>query len=443
MKEAGPGRRTPDFAGRLRRMKVGTLGRNATALYGVHVAGLLLPLVTVPYLARVLRPEGWGMVLFAQSFAAWLTLVLEYGFYLSGTRMVAQARGDQARVARIVAGVQAGKALLLLLVSAGGILAYGLIPAFGLQPGYLLFAWLIAVAQGFNPFWYFQGTEWLRVPAILEVTAKAVTTAGVFVLVKEASDGWLVLAMQAATGMLYTGVATLWMYRQIAFRIVSLGEAIDMLRSGGSLFIFRTASGLRVQANVLVLGLLTGPGSVAFFGGAERIIRGAINLIHPASQALYPRMSHLIVEDRDRAGRLFRSSLLIIGGLGVVMGVAAAVAAPVLVRVLLGPGYESAVPVLRLLALLPPLVALNTVLGTQWALPMGMDRPLSRLVIAAGLMNVLLAALLIPRMPTLGMAAAVVLTDAMVTLGLLSILKSAGGTAPLKKEEPVDGLAVP
>ena len=46
--------------------------RNALSLYGVQAAEMLLPLITVPFLARVLLPEGWGLVVFAQSFSGWM-----------------------------------------------------------------------------------------------------------------------------------------------------------------------------------------------------------------------------------------------------------------------------------------------------------------------------------------------------------------------------------
>ena len=87
---------------------------NATALYTAHVLGLIVPLLTIPYLARVLRPSGWGLVVFAQSFGAWLALVLEYGFDLSGTRAVARVRSDPQRLPEVVAGVQGAKMLMVL-----------------------------------------------------------------------------------------------------------------------------------------------------------------------------------------------------------------------------------------------------------------------------------------------------------------------------------------
>src|SRR5438045_1958410 len=63
-----------------------SLTKNAIALFGGQVVGMVAPLIAVPYLARVLGPEGWAPVIVAQGLANWITLVLEFGFDLSGTR---------------------------------------------------------------------------------------------------------------------------------------------------------------------------------------------------------------------------------------------------------------------------------------------------------------------------------------------------------------------
>ena len=73
------------------------LVENAAALYAVQLAGYVLPLITVPFLARVLRPDGFGLLALAQSLALWLSILLEYGFNLSATRAVAAPRMTPAR----------------------------------------------------------------------------------------------------------------------------------------------------------------------------------------------------------------------------------------------------------------------------------------------------------------------------------------------------------
>ncbi len=403
------------------RIRHSRLAHNTLALYGVHAASLLVPLVTIPYLARVLRPEGWGLVVFAQSFAAWLMLLLEYGFSLSATRMVARVRDDEQALTTVVSEVMGAKLLLLAALLVAGAIAAATVPIFGRNPEYLLWAWLFAVAQGLSPSWYFQGIERMTGAALLEMGGKIAATAGIFIWVREMDDGWRVLALQALTSLIWVAVAIYWMYGEVPFRKAGFRASTAMLKRARGLFVFRAGAGVYTQANSFILGLLSTPMAVAYFGGAEKIVRAATGLVQPASQALYPRISQLVVTNPARARKLVHLSLLGVGGLGVALGVGILIGAPILVNFLLGPGYERAVPVLQMLALLPPVIALGTVLGIQWALPLGLDRPFYILVLSAGVLNLLLASILAPDLGAMGMAISVILAEALVAFGLLRV----------------------
>src|SRR5262249_7524714 len=97
---------------------------NAGALFAGQAIGLVVPLLVVPYLARVLGPAGWGPVLAAQGLANWLILIFEFGFDLSGTRAVARTRTSADAMAIVVHRVQSAK--LLLVIAALPIVAFGL-----------------------------------------------------------------------------------------------------------------------------------------------------------------------------------------------------------------------------------------------------------------------------------------------------------------------------
>jgi PST family polysaccharide transporter len=116
-----------------------------------------------------------------------------------------------------------------------------------------------------------------------------------------------------------------------------------------------------------------------------------------------------------------RHALLFVGGVGLAMGLVASIGAPLLVHLLLGPGYETAIPVLRLFGLLPLLVAVTTVLGIYWAIPFGHDRAVLVAILTAGLANVVLAFALVPRWGALGMAASAILAE-VVVLGFFGTL---------------------
>ena len=88
------------------------LFHNAVSLYGVQICRKLLPLVSVPYLARVLGPSGWGKVAFVQALGDGMVLFLEFGFNLSATREIARHRDSPRVCGDIIAGTIGAQVLL-------------------------------------------------------------------------------------------------------------------------------------------------------------------------------------------------------------------------------------------------------------------------------------------------------------------------------------------
>jgi polysaccharide transporter, PST family len=394
------------------------LFQNAIALYAVQLAGYVVPLVTVPFLARVLRPDGFGLLALAQSFALWLSILLEYGFNLSASRAIASHRDNPIRVAETAAGVLGAKGVLLVVVTVIAAVAAPVVPALRQHPEYLLWAFLQTLAWGFTPFWYFQGTERVVRLAVIEVGARGLATAAIFLVVRTAGDGWKVLALQASAGLVSTITLLIWLYHEVPWRWPGRSHALAALKEGWGMFVFRGAHGLYTTMNVLVLGLFAPTRAVGFYGGAERIARAVLNLLAPLSQTLYPRISHLVTRDPRKAAGMARFALALIGGAGLILGGILALTAPLGVRILLGPGYEASIPLLRGLALLIPLNGASSALAMHWLFPVGMERAVTAVVLAGGLVNVALAVVLAPRFAETGMVAAVVVAEVFILLAL-------------------------
>ena len=189
---------------------------------------------------------------------------------------------------------------------------------------------------------------------------------------------------------------------------------------------------LYTSGNAFLLGLFAPPTAVGYFAGAEKLSKAFMGLMNPINQALYPRLSHLAVHDPKEGRRLLKINALLVGGGGLLLGLGLFFAAPVLVRILLGRQLAAAVPVLRLLAVLPFLIGMNTVLSTQWMAPLGMDATLNCIIVGAGLLNILLACALAPAYRQMGMAVAVVCAELFIGLTSIAILARRGN-----RPEPV------
>lgn len=405
---------------------VSSIRTNLLVLYSAHFCNYVLPLLTIPYVARVLGPANWGLVAFAQAFANYVSLIIEYGFGLSAVREVARHRDKPEELASVVSGVLGARGLLTIISLILGFVVVRWVPGIRENPNLLWAGLFWGTSQAFSALWYFQGLERMKVVALVDVAAKAATTVAVFSFVRSPADSWKVLASLGFGAFLSTVVGVLLIYREVRFRLPGWADTWSALHGGWTMFLYRSSVSLYTAGNSFILGLFAPPQIVGYFAGAEKIVRAIMGLFNPINQALFPRMSHLVHKSRSGAGRLARQSLLLTTLVGFLLGAGAMLFAPLIVRVLLGSQLMPAVSALRILALLLPLIAVNYALGIQWLLPLGLDGPFNIVILASGVVNIGLALLLAPRFGHTGMAWAIVSAEVMSTAGLYVTLRRAG-----------------
>jgi PST family polysaccharide transporter len=403
------------------------LVRNIAALYGVRAVDQLLPIVVIPFLARVLGADGWGLVAAAQALAIYGIVTVEYGFELAGTRAVARDRHDPARLAELISGIFATQLLLACAVALGAVAVRWTVPEFQHNPALIWAALAFAVLQGFHPLWFFVGQERIPVIALIGVTAKVIATLVIFGFVRAPEDGWIVLAAYGGAAGLATLAGYTLVLRQVRPGRLNLALIGRTLKLGFSMFLMRVAVLTHTGGNSFLLLLLGAPVQVAFFAAGEKLCRPVATLLHPINVALLPRLSHLADHSPDQGRTLARLAILVMAAVGLSFGLLIGVLAPWLVDLLFGlPQYREAVTVLRVIALIIPMIVLNAALVSQWMVPQKLDRALLVVIVSGSLINLTLALLFAPRYGALGMACVTVAVEGYILCGLLLALGRRG-----------------
>lgn len=379
---------------------------------------ILVPLVTIPYLTRVLGPSSWGLLAFAQAFAGYLLIVIEYGFSLSATREIARFQDDRKKVGEIMSDVLGAKLFLAVLCLAVSLIALRWVPFFHEHPILLWAAFCWSACQGFNMLWYFQGMERVGPFAKVDVTTKILAAIGIFVFVHRPGDDWKVLGLQAVMSLVSAGVTMGIAYSETSFAFPRPASAWQALRMGWTMFFFRSSVSLYTVGNAFILGLFAPSAVVGYYAAAEKLSRAAFAALNPVSQAVYPRVVRLIHRVPLEASRLVKHTLGLMGIVGGSLGVLLFAFAPWIVRVILGKNYYPVVPMLEVLAFLPFLIGLSNVFGLLWMLPLGMDRAFNTVILTAGLLNLTLAIILAPAFSGQGMAWAVVTAELYVVIAM-------------------------
>ena len=399
---------------------------NVIALYGVQACTYALPLLTFPYLAHVLGPSGWGVVVFAQAIGDVIACVVEYGFDISASRETSRQREHPERLSALISGVLGAKTVLALLCVAGAIFSRRF--THHVAPSLALFwaSTIWGVCQGINMLWFFQGLERMRLASVLEIGGKVLATLSIFILVHNPSDGWKVMAAQCVGCVVAHGVTVVLAYREVGFRWPTFSSVSTALRMGGSMFLFRAVQSLSGSVNRLVLGTVAPIAVLGEYAGAERITRVFQQGLWPVNQALYPKLTQQTQNDPRGALRTVRLSLLFLGGLGMLFGLVIYWGAPLLVHVVLGHAFEATIPALRVFSLWIPLCALTTVAIFQLLLPNHLDSQFNVVNFSAALIGIAAALSLAPRHGAVGIAWSAVISQFYTLVAFAIVLARAG-----------------
>jgi len=402
------------------------LVQNVVALYGVQICTYALPLITFPYLARVLGPAGWGSVVFAQAIGVVIAVFVEYGFDISASRDTSRHRDEPRHLSELISGVLGAKVILAALCVCGAIFSRRF--THHVAPSLALFwsSTIWGVCQGINMLWYFQGLERMRLASALEIGGKVVATLSIFLLVHHPDDGWKVMAAQCVGCIVAHGVTIVMAYREVGFSRPTFSSVVRTLRLGWSMFLFRAAQGLTGSLNGLVLGWVAPLAALGQYAGAERISRVFQQGLWPINQALYPKLTKQMRDNRHDAMKMVRLSLFFLGGLGLLLGLILFFSAPLLVHVVLGDAFRGSVGALHVFSLWIPLVALSTVLTFQLLLPNQLDYQFNAVIVTSGLLSFGSALLLAPIYQAAGVAWSAVIGQLYSLIAFSVILARAG-----------------
>ena len=359
------------------------VSQNAMAMYAVQAVLTVLPLVTLPWMARALGPSELGLILFTQSFSFLVGILVEYGFNFSATRRIARERDQPEALAVTVAEVQAAKLALVGLTGVVTLIALAAVPQFREDPRLAAFGWAIASLTGLTPAWFFIGVERMRTLALVDVTVRLLMAAAIVLLVTEEGHGLRVLWIWTLGSVVSLSVLSTLMYRRVALVRPRRSGGRLALTDGWPLFVTSASVSLYTSGTVFMLGLVTTNARLAMFAAAERVARVAVRAINPVSFAAYPRVSHLLgTGDADRAQRLSVIVLAAVTGIAVLSTVVLYALAPTVVRLLFGEEFSEAADLVRVLVLMIPCIAVTSTLSGLWLLTRGLDRPAT--VIAVG-----------------------------------------------------------
>lgn len=398
--------------------------RNFAVLMLLQLSTYAVPLLTLPWLTRMLSPEGYGRLSFALAFTTYFVTFTNFGFYLTATPQISVHRHDRAKRSHIFWTTLYAQ---LLIAATGFIVLSALTLVFdhlAHERTLLLIGYGMVFGAALLPTWYFQGIEDMRVMGLLVFAGRALSCPAMFLLVRHPSDLYWAMGVNSAVPAA-SGIALfvyLYRRRELDFLPPSLAEVFSALKDGARVFMATAITEFYASSNTVVLALICGNVAAGYFAAGDKLIRAAAALLTPLKSAAYPHISFLMRNAREDAFTFLRKMLTIQGCIVLTISLTIFFGAPTIVHILYGPQFVPTINVLRWMAFVPFMAGMTDVFGVQTMLPLGMKVQFSRVLIASGLFNFSLLALLTTWFGADGAAATVLATETAIVLAMVYTL---------------------
>jgi len=402
---------------------------NVASLFSVQIANFLLPLLTVPYVVRIIGPDKLGLLNFSQAYVTYFSLLINYGFDMAAVRSIAANRDDKEATNRIFSQLMAGKVLLWVLSTIIFTIVTLTSPEFKGHVFLHVCTYLVCIGTVLSPFWLYQAMEDLGRVAIFNLAVKLILSLSVLLLIHKAED-YFFQNLSISVSQIIVNVAALYVAMRrfgIKFTWPTGPELRNRFKEDRTLFFSSVMITIYASSNVFFLGLLSIPYNVGIYSAGTRLESMADSFVGLAlNQALFPVVAQSFGQGREQGLRMVRTTFFPLFLLMALVALGLWIVAPLFINLLYGAKFQEAVTILRIVCVLPLIIALSSLLGIHTMLNLRMDRAFFTVTAVGSVIGVGLNLLLIPRFAHIGAAYALVITELYITGAMYVYLRWKG-----------------
>lgn len=358
-----------------------------------------LPLIVMPYLLYILKPEGYGYVGYAFSFVQYFTLIVDFGFNLSGTKEISQATTTAQRD-RIFWNILLAKGLLLLVSLACLLVLLAFVPTFQVYSLTILATVPMVIGTATTYMFFFQGIQKVRTFSIINTLSKIIWLPLIFLLIKNRRDYNLAAFLQSIVFVSTAILSNLYLYtrKYIHFHQPTLRGAWQEIKNSYPLFLSSAATSVYTQLFVVILGFYCTTTVIGLYTSADRIVRALVFLIYvPLNQVFYPKISKMAKTNRGSGIQAFYSARKIIIFTICMVCISIYILSPLLPD-LLGKEYKGSVIFMEIMGIMPFFIAWGGIYGQMGLVALGNKDTIQRfrnvyiLVAIIGILGTFIAA---------------------------------------------------
>lgn len=266
---------------------------NFISLVLLQGVNYLLPLLSFPFLFRVLGVERWGLVSFGYSLMQYFVMFTDFGFNLSATKYISAHRDSTQKINSYLNSAMIGRFFLCsisFLILLFLILCFD---KFSIESTFYLLYFGIILGNIMFPMWFFQGMENMKYITIFNIIAKSMSFIPFFIFIRKPED-YIYVPICYSVGFILAGIVSLYIvyYKmEMKWFVPSFSHIKYALKDSSTFFLSRASTSLFTTSNSFLLGLICGNTAVGYYSAAEKLYQAYNQLLLPFTGVLFPHIA--------------------------------------------------------------------------------------------------------------------------------------------------------
>jgi O-antigen/teichoic acid export membrane protein len=335
---------------------------------------MLFPLITFPYVCRVIEADGIGQINFFQSIISYISLFTCLGIPMYAIREIARDRSDVVQMNRTAMEILLLHSMLTLVGYAIVAILCLTVPQIQVNIPLFLILSLTIFFTAIGCEWFYQGIEDFKYITIRGLIIKTVSVVLLFIFVKSKTD-LLYYGCYTVFGVLGGNIFNFFRLRKYIHRENIIFSELHIKRHIKpvlKVFSFSVVTSIYLQLNTVLLGFLKNALAVGYFAAATKVMQMLLTMSACLGSVMMPRASHLIAENReDEFNRLIQKSYDFTLAIALPMTIGLIFCAPSLITALCGVKFEHSILPSQIIAPIILMVAISNVFGIQVLFPKG------------------------------------------------------------------------
>ncbi|MEY8410078.1 flippase [Lachnospiraceae bacterium 62-26] len=381
---------------------------------GYQLLTILIPIITTPYIARVIGSSGMGKYTYENSIAYYFVMFIMLGLNNYGNRTIARVRDDKEAMSKNFCEIYLMQMIIGIVVTILYFI-FCIISAKNNSLRWIMIIYVFSAVVDIN--WFFFGLEKFQLIVLRNTIIKIITTICIFTFIKEKKDLYLYVIILLSGTFISNLMLWIIVFNNIILIKVRFSNVIQHLKNNLLLFIPIVAVSLYKYMDKIMLGILSEIKQVGFYEYSEKIIQIPMALVNSLGTIMLPKMSNLVVNNRNKDEERYISNSILFAGFSSsslcfgLMGIAKE-----FVPFFYGNGYSICVYLFYILLPSCCFIAFANVIRTQYLIPHRMDIIYIKSVILGAIVNFIFNIILILHFQAIGAAIATLMAEILVCL---------------------------